>query len=81
MYGDLSAGSGLNAFTRDEGHAREFIQRHQDKLLYGSDCSDHDGQGSKCSGAGMIAAIRRLSATKDIQRKLLYKNAKRVFRI
>ena len=81
MYGDLSAGSGLNAFTRDEDHAREFIQRHQDKLLYGSDCNDHDGQGSKCSGAGMIAAIRRLSPTKDIQRKLLYKNAKRVFRI
>jgi predicted TIM-barrel fold metal-dependent hydrolase len=81
MYGDLSAGSGLNAFTRDEDHARNFIQRHQDKLLYGSDCNDHDGQGSKCSGAGMIAAIRRLSPTKDIQRKLLYKNAKRVFRM
>jgi predicted TIM-barrel fold metal-dependent hydrolase len=81
MYGDLSAGSGLNAFTRDEDHAREFIQRHQDKLLYGSDCNDLDGQGSKCSGSQMIAAIRRLSPTKDIQRKLLYKNAKRVFRV
>jgi hypothetical protein len=29
----------------------------------------------------MIAAIRRLSPTRDIQRKLLYQNAKRVFRI
>jgi predicted TIM-barrel fold metal-dependent hydrolase len=29
----------------------------------------------------MIATIRRLSPTKDIQRKLLYGNAKRVFRI
>ena len=76
-----TAGLGLNAFTRDEDHVREFIQRHQDKLLYGSDCNDHDGQGSKCSGAGMIAAIRRLSPTKDIQRKLLYKNARTVFRI
>jgi predicted TIM-barrel fold metal-dependent hydrolase len=81
MCGDLSAGSGLNAFKRDEDYAREFIRRHQDKLLYGSDCNDQDGHGSKCSGAGMIAAIRRLSPTKDIQRKLLYKNAKRVFRI
>jgi len=80
MYGDLSAGSGLNAFTRDEDHAREFIRRHQDKLLYGSDCNDLDGQGSKCSGAQMIAAIHRLSSTKGIQRKLLYRNAKRVFR-
>jgi len=81
MYGDLSAGSGLNAFTRDEEHAREFIERHQDKLLYGSDCNDQDGQGSKCSGAQMIAAIRRLSSSKEIERKLLYRNARRVFRI
>ena len=81
MYGDLSAGSGLNAFTRDEEHAREFIQYHQDKLLFGSDCNDHDGHGSKCSGAQMIAAIRRLSPSKEVERKLLYRNAKRVFRI
>jgi predicted TIM-barrel fold metal-dependent hydrolase len=81
MYGDLSAGSGLNAFTRDEDHAREFIQRHQDKLIFGSDCNDPDGQGSKCSGAQMIAAVRRLSPSKEIERKLLYRNAKRVFRI
>ena len=81
MYGDLSAGSGLNAFTRDEEHAREFIERHQDKLLYGSDCNDQDGRGSKCSGAQMIAAIRRLSSSKEIERKLLYRNARRVFRI
>jgi predicted TIM-barrel fold metal-dependent hydrolase len=81
MYGDLSAGSGLNAFTRDEDHAREFIQRHQDKLMYGSDCNDLDGQGSKCSGAQMIAAVRRLAPSKDVQRKLLCTNAKQVFRI
>ncbi len=81
MYGDLSAGSGLNAFTRDEDHARQFIQRHQDKLLFGSDCNDLVGQGAKCSGAQMIAAIRRLSPSKEIARKLLYHNAKRVFSI
>jgi len=81
MYGDLSAGSGLNAFTRDEDHARQFIQRHQDKLLYGSDCNDLVGEGAKCSGSQMIAAIRRLSPNKDLQRKLLYQNAKRLFRI
>ncbi len=81
MYGDLSAGSGLNAFTRDEDHGREFIQRHQDKLLFGSDCNDLDGQGSKCSGWQMIAEVRRLSPTKEIERKLLYRNAKRLYRL
>src|SRR5215471_930058 len=31
MYGDMSAGSGLNALLRDEDHARQFLKRHQDK--------------------------------------------------
>jgi len=81
LYGDLAAGSGLNALTRDEGFARDFLTRHQDKLVYGSDCSDHEGSGPKCQGAQTIAAIRRLAGTKAIERKLLYGNAKRVFRL
>jgi predicted TIM-barrel fold metal-dependent hydrolase len=81
MYGDLSAGSGQNALTRDEGFARDFITRHQNKLVYGSDCSDHEGSGPKCIGAQTIAIIRRLAASKEIERKLLYGNAKRLFRL
>ena len=81
MYGDLSAGSGLNALTRDEEHAREFIQRHQDKLIYGSDCNDLAGAIPACQGAQTIAAVRRLSPSHAVDRKLLYDNAKRVFRI
>jgi predicted TIM-barrel fold metal-dependent hydrolase len=81
MYGDLSAGSGLNALTRDEPFTREFLTRHQDKLVFGSDCSDADGGGPTCQGAQTIAAIRRLAESRAIERKLLYENAKRVFRI
>lgn len=81
MFADLSAGSGLNALTRDEAFARDFIQRHQDKLIYGSDCSDHVGFGEKCQGSQTIAAVRRLSPNKKVERKLLYGNARRVFRI
>jgi len=82
MYGDLSAGSGLNAITRDEDHARGFFIRHQDKLMYGSDCADKDGlDHTLCQGAQTIDAIKRLSATKQIERKLLYENAKKLFRI
>ena len=81
VFGDLSAGSALNAFTRDEEHARGFIERHQDKLMYGSDCQDAEGTGAKCSGAQMIAAVRRLASLKAVERKLLYENAKRVFRL
>lgn len=40
LYGDLSAGSGLNALTRDPAHAYEFIEEFQDRLMLGLDyCS------------------------------------------
>ena len=55
MFGDLSAGSGLNALTRDEDFTRGFLERHQDKLLFGSDCSDPDGSGPNCQGSQTIA--------------------------
>lgn len=81
MYGDLSAGSGLNALTRDEDFARDFLQRHQNKLLYGSDCSDLEGSGAACQGAQTIATLRRLAPDKKAERKLLHDNAKRLFRL
>lgn len=81
MFGDLSAGSGLNALTRDEDHAREFLKRHQNKLIYGSDCNDLLGTVPGCQGAKTIETVRRLAPSKKIERKLLYGNAKRVFRI
>ena len=81
MYGDLSAGSGLNALSRDEAFTRDFLARHQDKLLFGSDCNDRDGGGPKCQGAQTIAVIRRLAPDHHAERKLLYGNAKRLFRL
>lgn len=81
MYGDLSAGSGLNALTRDEDHAREFLRRHQDKLLYGSDCADTVGRGKACQGAQTIATVRKLAPDKKAERKLLYENARKLLRL
>ena len=78
MFGDLSAGSGLNALTRDEDFTRGFLERHQDKLIFGSDCSDPDGSGAKCQGSQTIAVVRRLAANKTIERKLLHGNAQKV---
>jgi predicted TIM-barrel fold metal-dependent hydrolase len=81
MYGDLSAGSGLQAFLRDEDHARAFFSRHQDKLLYGSDCSDPVGHGPACSGYQQIASVRRFAPDKKAERKLLFENARRVLKL
>ncbi len=81
MFCDTSAGSGLNAFTRDEDHMRGFLARHQDKMIYGSDCNDTAGAGTKCQGAEILAMIRKLSPSKETERKILYGNAKRLLRL
>lgn len=81
MYCDMSAGSGLGALLRDEDHTRAFLERHQDKFLYGSDCTDTIGRGPGCQGAQTIAAIRRLAPSKAIERKILFENAKKLFKL
>ena len=81
LFCDMSAGSGLNALQRDEAFTRSFLDRHQDKLLYGSDCNDKVGEGEKCSGAGMLATIRRFAPNKAAERKILFENAKRVLKL
>jgi predicted TIM-barrel fold metal-dependent hydrolase len=37
LYGDLSAGSGYNALTRDPEYAVKFINEFKDRLLFGTD--------------------------------------------
>ena len=37
LYGDLSAGSGCNALTRDRAHAVKFLNEFQDRLFFGTD--------------------------------------------
>lgn len=81
MYGDLSAGSGLNAMLRDEEHARGFLERHQDRLLWASDCSDSEANGPDCIGGKSQAAVRRLAPDDAAARKILYGNAARLLKL
>jgi predicted TIM-barrel fold metal-dependent hydrolase len=81
MYGDLSAGSGLNSMLRDEDQARRFLERHQDRLMFGSDCTDTLGEGEKCLGAQILAAVRRLAPDPKIQRKIFHQNAMRIIKV
>jgi predicted TIM-barrel fold metal-dependent hydrolase len=81
MFGDMSAGSGLNHLVRDPEHAAAFLQRHQDKLVFGSDCDDVLGRGPGCTGAQILANIRQLASDKKVQRKILYENARRLLKL
>jgi predicted TIM-barrel fold metal-dependent hydrolase len=81
MFGDHSAGSGLNFLVRDPEQAAAFIERHQDKLLFGSDCDDILGAGPGCQGAQILANLRKLVPSKKVERKILYENAKRLLKL
>ncbi|HZM05226.1 MAG TPA: amidohydrolase family protein [Candidatus Saccharimonadales bacterium] len=81
FVGDLSAESGHNALARDPEFTRGFFTRHQDKLVFGSDCSDRVGGDNTCTGWNTIQTIRQLAPSKAIERKLLHDNAKKLYRL
>jgi len=81
FWADISAGSGLNAILRDEEQMRGFLQRHADRVLFGSDCNDAVGRGPTCQGWLTITAIRRVAPDHATERKILYENAMKLFRL
>lgn len=81
FFADLSAGSGANAFARDEEHAVGFLLRHQEKLMFGSDCQDVDGKDDRCVGVKQLAMLRRLVVDDRVRQKILYENAHRLLKI
>ncbi len=58
LFGDLSANSGNNALSRDAEFTADFLKRHQNKLVFGSDCSCQDGHGGGVSQNNNPAAAR-----------------------
>jgi len=95
LFGDLSANSGNNALSRDPSFTPDFLKRHQDKLIFGSDCGCTDGNGGGTSqannpGASRLAgkcvaretlAVLKKSASPEIFRKLTWTNAHKLLRI
>ena len=95
LFGDCSANSGNNALSRDPSFTADFLKRHQDKLLFGSDCSCADGHGGGVSQANNPAAARlggkcvaretltvlKKSASPEIFRKIVWDNAHRLLKI
>ena len=95
LFGDLSANSGNNALSRDPEFTKDFLARHQDKLLFGSDCSCADGRGGGVSQANKPAAKRiagrcvaretlgvvKRSTAAEVFQKIVWGNAHRLLRI
>jgi uncharacterized protein len=95
LYGDLSANSGNNLLSRDPAFTADFLRRHQNKLLFGSDCGCADGHGGGVSQGNNPAAVRlagkcvaretltvlKRSATPEIFQKIAWSNAHALLKI
>lgn len=95
LYGDMSANSGNNALSRDEGFTRGFVARHRTKLIFGSDCSCADGKGSgdsqnnnpeaarlagKCVARETLSVLQRL-ASPEVFRAVTWENGVKLFQV
>lgn len=91
LYGDLSANSGRNALARDAEFTKDFLKRHQNKLMFGCDCSCKDGKGTgqgskrpliagKCVARETLAALKQ-STTPEVFRKLTWTNATKLLKL
>jgi predicted TIM-barrel fold metal-dependent hydrolase len=91
LYGDLSANSGRNALARDDEFISRFLAQHQNKLMFGSDCSCQDGRGGgqrsqaplikgKCVARETLTALRKLAAPEAF-RKIVWANGARLLQL
>ena len=92
LVGDMSAVSGNNALARDPEFTADFLKRHQDKLLFGSDCSCSDGHGAgynnpaapqmagKCVARETLSVLKR-STSPLIFQKIVWNNVHGLLRI
>ena len=69
VYGDLSAGSGLNALTRDPGFGKRFLDDFQDKLLFGTDLCRHSQE------VPIVAFLRDSGLSTEAYHKIARGNA------
>ncbi len=81
LFADMSANSANNFLNRDSEFAGGFLVRHQDKLMFGSDCSCPDGRGTvRCIARETLTALKKLSPP-DVFQKITWANGHRIIKI
>ena len=80
VYGDLSAWSGSNALSRDLEFAREFVKRHKDILLFGTDYYER-----KFTPPLLVytpfKVIDELELSEEIYRAIIHENAANLLKL
>lgn len=79
LYCDISAHSGYNALTRDLEFSSMFMEKHQDRLLFGTDiCSPkNDHRHAEL----LRTMLKDGSITKSVFEKVSWQNANRVLKL
>lgn len=74
MYADISASSGYNAITRDPEYGQQFLERHHEKLLFGTDYLVH-GKAVK-----QFDLLDRFDLPREAWENIFHRNAERILR-
>jgi predicted TIM-barrel fold metal-dependent hydrolase len=72
IYGELSAGSGAGAITRDEKFGREFLIRRADRVMFGTDFL-HPGQ-----AVPQLELFAKIDLPADVAAKVFRDNARKL---
>jgi uncharacterized protein len=72
IYGDVSAGSGANAFSRDPEHGKQFCLKYADRLLFGTDYLMPD------QGVPQFEVFDSFKLPEDVQAKIFRDNARKL---
>ena len=75
IYGDLSAGSGYNAITRDPEFGPKFLERWCDRLCFGT---DYLQPRQKCR---IVEHIREVDISRKARNRIMHGNAKRILKV
>ncbi len=75
IFGDLSAGSGCNAITRDKQWGRDFLIRRADRLMFGT---DYLGIGQSIP---QFQALKEFDLPADVQETICRKTAEKVLNL
>lgn len=77
MYADLSAGSGLNAITRDPEFGRKFLIDYSHKLLFGTDTFG----GSDKSSQSHFDFFNKIDLPENVKNKICRDNARSLLKL
>lgn len=82
LWADLSAGSGYNALTRDPDFGVQFLDRFQDKLLFGTDSCRRLTETPECPNVGFMQRLREEELlSESAWNKIACENAVRLFNL